>query len=403
MTALGDITILDLSHALAGPFSSTMLAEFGAQIIKVETPGRGDLTRSWGPPFYPGRQSAYFVHLNPNKQSVEIDLKHPEGRRLVLELAERVDVLLENLRIGTADALGIGYEAVRARNDRIVYCSISGFGQTGPYRDRAALDLVAQAESGLVSVTGEAGGRGVRAGISLADITAGMYAAFGILTALHARTLTGRGQFVDVSMFEGQLGLLRNVLGAYCADGIVPVPTGNVYPTLFPYQTFRTRTRDIGIGIPSDKLWQSLCGALDLTIGDDSRYATNADRSANHVSLVATLESVFLTRSYEEWEPLLLAAGVPVGAINTIDRVVEHPQVVAREVLVDCEHPVAGTLRMLGPAVRLSDTPGSVRHAAPLLGQHTDEVLRERLGLADEELDRLRRAGAIGPPRASSS
>ena len=394
--ALEDVTVLDLSHALAGPFATTMLADYGANVIKTEPP-EGEMARAWGPPFY-GRETAYFVNLNRNKKSVTIDLKHPDGKALFFRLLDTADVVVENLRVGTVAKLGIDYARARERQPRVIFCSISGFGQDGPYRDRAALDLIVQAESGMMSITGEPGGRGVRCGVSIADITAGMYAAFGILAALHARQTTGRGQFLDVSMLEGQLGILSGMVGAYLADGIVPGPLGTAYGALLPYQTFRTKTRDLAIGIGSDKLWRSFCPLIGLPqIADDPRYVTNAARNANRPSLVATLQDAFLTKTYEEWEAILLPAGIPMGAINTIDNVIAHPQVAARGALVDCTHPVAGTIQMVGPPVRMSETPGSVRLPAPLLGEHTDEVLRERLGLDADEIARLRDAGAIGP------
>jgi crotonobetainyl-CoA:carnitine CoA-transferase CaiB-like acyl-CoA transferase len=394
MTALGDLVVLDLSHALAGPFASTMLGDYGAEIIKIE-PLDGEMARGWGPPFY-GEETAYFINLNRNKKSVAIDLKHPDGQALFFRLLERADVVLENLRVGTVARLGVGYEHVRERQPRIIYCSISGFGQDGPYRDRAALDLVVQAESGMMSITGEPGGRGVRAGVSIADITAGMYAAFAILAAVHARRTTGRGQFIDVSMLEGQLGILSGMVGAYLADRIVPGPLGTAYGALLPYQTFRTTTRDIAIGIGSDKLWRTFCPLVGLAqLTDDPRYVTNAARNANRPSLVAALQDAFLTKSYEEWAAILQPAGIPTGAINTIDQVVVHPQVAARGVLVESTHPVAGSIKMVGPPVRMSETPGSVRAPAPLLGEHTDQVLRERLGLSDEERARLRQARVI--------
>jgi len=394
--ALDDVKVLDLSHALAGPFASTLLGDFGADVVKVEPPGHGDISRAWGPPFY-GSEPSYFVNLHRNKKSVEIDLKHSEGKELFFRLMERSDVVLENYRVGTLEKLGVDYERARARHPGIVYCSVSGFGQTGPYRDRAALDLIVQAESGMISVTGEPGGRGVRCGVSIADMTAGLYAAFGIMAALHARTRTGRGQYVDVSMLEGQLGLLHGMIGSYIADGEIPKPLGTAYKALLPYQTFRTKTRDLALAVGSDKLWRGFCPLLGLeTMMDDERYATNKARAANRATLIAKLQEVFLTKSYEEWETILLPAGIPMGAINTIDQIIEHPQVKAREMLVECEHPVAGKVRMVGPPVKLSETPGAVRKPAPLLGQHTDEVLRERLGLDDGEITRLRSAGALG-------
>jgi len=426
LAALDDLTVIDLSHALAGPFASTMLADYGANVIKIEPPGSGDIARGWGPPFYETtqgegrdreglraegnqvglraegdraglREGSYFVGLHRNKKSVELDLKHPEGKALFFRLLERADVVLENLRVGTVRKLGIDYTEVHARHPHVIYCSISGFGQDGPYRDRAALDLVVQAESGMISVTGPVGGPGVRCGVSVADIGAGMFAAFGIMTALHARQRTGRGQFVDVSMLEGQLSLLHGVIAAHLADGAVPAPMGTSYAALLPYQTFRTKSRDLALGIGSDKLWRILCPIVGLgSFAGDPRYATNAARNANRSAVISALEEAFLTKTYEEWEALLLPAGVPVGAINTIDQVVTHPQVQARCALVECEHPVAGVAKVVGPPVKLSETPGAVRTPAPLLGQHTDQVLRERLGLSHEEIARLRHAGAIG-------
>jgi crotonobetainyl-CoA:carnitine CoA-transferase CaiB-like acyl-CoA transferase len=394
MLPLDDITILDLSHALAGPFASTMLGDYGAEVIKIE-PLDGEISRAWGPPFY-GDESAYFVNLNRNKKSLALDLKHPEGKALFFRLLDRADVVLENLRVGAVAKLGIDYARVRERQPRVVYCSISGFGQDGPYRDRAALDLVVQAESGMISITGEPGGAGVRAGVSIADITAGMYAAFGILAALHARQHTGRGQFLDVSMLDGQLGILSGMIGAYLADGIVPGPLGTAYGALLPYQTFRTKSRDIAIGIGSDKLWRTFCPLVGLAqMVDDPRYVTNARRNANRMSLVAALQEAFLTRTYEEWEAVLLPAGIPMGAINTIDQVVDHAQVRTRGSLVESTHPVAGSIRMTGPPVRMSDTPGTVRTPAPLLGEHTEEILRDRLGITSEEVSRLKDAGII--------
>ncbi len=353
---LEDVTVLDLSHALAGPFCSTMLADFGALVIKLEAAGAGDIARSWGPPL-PGGETSYFVSLHRNKKGIEVDLKHPQGKELFFRLVERCDVVLENYRVGALARLGLGYEAAREKNPGIIYCSVSGFGQDGPYRDRAALDLILQAESGMISVTGEPGGHGVRCGVSIADLTAGMYAAFGILLALRARERTGRGQAIDVSMLEGQLSLLGVMIGAYLADGQVPEPMGTAYKALLPYQTFRTRTRDLALAVGSEKLWKVFCPVIGCPeLADDPRYRRNADRARNRESLIATLQDVFLTRTYEEWEALLLANGIPVGAINNIEEVVAHPQVEARESLVEMDHPRAGKVRMVGAPVRLSET-----------------------------------------------
>jgi len=399
MQALDDITVLDLSHALAGPFATTLLGDYGADIIKIE-PLDGEIARAWGPPFYEhgGRsETAYFVNLNRNKRSVTLDLKQPEGREIFFRLLDGADVILENLRVGTVARLGIDYAQAQARQPRIIYCSVSGFGQDGPYRDRAALDLVVQAESGMISITGEPGRQGVRCGVSIADITAGMYAAFGVMTALHARERTGAGQFIDVSMLEGQLGILSGMIGAFVADQIVPGPLGTAYGALLPYQTFRTKTRDIAIGVGSDKLWRTFCPLVGLAaIAADPRFATNSARNANRPALIALLQTAFLTKTYEEWEAILRPAGIPMGAINTIDDVVAHPQVAARQAIVECTHPIAGTVRTVGPPVRFSATPGSIRRPAPLLGEHTEDVLRQRLNMSDREISRLRAAKVIG-------
>ena len=398
--ALEDVKILDLSHALAGPFCSTMLGDFGAQVIKVEVPEVGDISRAWGPPFY-NTETAYFVSLHRNKRSIEIDLKQEVGKELFFRLVEVCDVVLENFRVGTLQKLGIAYEQARARNPGIVYCSVSGLGQSGPYRDRAALDLIVQAESGMISITGEPGGRGVRAGVSIADMTAGLYAAFGIMNALRVKEKTGKGQYVDVSMLEGQLGLLQGTIGSYLADGTVPEPLGTAYKALLPYQTFQTKTKDLALAVGSDRLWRIFCPIMGLEeMRDDPRFATNAARVQNRVELIARLQAVFLTRPYEEWEDLLLEHGIPMGAINTIDQVVEHPQVKARDMIVESEHPVAGKVKLVGVPVKLSETPGSVREPAPLLGQHTDEVLHQYLGMSAADIASLRQVGVIGKPKS---
>ncbi len=393
---LHDVTVLDLSHALAGPYASTILGDFGARVLKIEPPGTGDIARHWGPPAY-GQDSAYFVTLHRNKRSVEIDLKHPEGKELFFQLAEKADVVLENFRVGTVQKLGIDYERVSARNPRIVYCSISGYGQDGPYRDRAAMDTIVQAESGIMSVTGEEDGPPLRAGVSIADLGAGINATIGVIMALLERKSSGRGQFIDVSMLEGQLGLLDHYIGIYLANRQTWRPLGNAAKTIVPYQTFRTKTQDIAIGVGSDSLWKAFCQALEVgELVDDPRYATNRKRVQNRVELVTRLQEVFLTRPYRDWEDRLLRAGVPVGAINDLAAVVAHPQVKARQLLVDLEHPVAGKVQVIAPFFRMSRTPGGARTPAPLLGEHTDAVLREQLGLSPSDVDRLRRAGAIG-------
>ncbi len=393
---LEDIKVLDLTHALAGPFCSTMLADYGAQLIKIEPPGEGDLARGWGVPIT-GGESSYFVSLHRNKRGIVLDMKKPEGKELFFKLLEKSDVVIENYRVGALKRLGIDYAEAKKRNPGIIYCSIAGFGQDGTYRDRAALDLILQSESGMVSVTGDEGSSGTRAGVSIADMTAGLYAAYGIMLALRMKEKTGEGQEIDISMLEGQLALLSTMISAFCADGKVPKPTGNTYAALVPYQTFHTKTRDLAIAIAGDKLWKKLCPTLgrpDLT--DDARFSRALERNKNRTTLLPMLQEIFLTKPYEEWEPLLLANDIPVGAINNLAQVVEHPQVKARNTLIEVEHPRAGKVRVIRSPVRLSKAPFAVRSPAPMLGQHTQEVLRDVLGMKPAEIAALEAAGALG-------
>jgi formyl-CoA transferase/CoA:oxalate CoA-transferase len=394
--ALEGVTVLDLSHALAGPFCSMMLGDHGANVIKLEPPGAGDIARAWGSRS-PSGDAGYFVSLHRNKRSIVVDLKNPQGKATFLRLVERADVVLENYRVGALNKLGLGYETAREHNPGIVYCSISGFGQDGPYRDRAALDLILQAESGMISVTGSADGATARAGVSIADMTAGMNAAFAVLAALRVKEKTGRGQQIDISMMEGQLALLGTMIGDYLIDGHVPRPMGTAYRSLLPYQTFQTKTRELALAVGSEKLWKAFCPAIGCPeLTDDPRYRTNQDRRANRESLLARLQEVFLTKTYEQWESILLGSGIPVGAINDLGQLAEHPQVKARGALVEVEHKRLGKVRIAGPAARLSETPAAVRSASPLMGEHTEEVLAEILGLSAAQIAELRVAGAFG-------
>jgi crotonobetainyl-CoA:carnitine CoA-transferase CaiB-like acyl-CoA transferase len=392
---LEGVKVLDLTHALAGPYCSTMLADYGAHVIKLEAYGAGDIARTWGTTL-PGGETAYFAALHRNKKGIEIDLKKPRGKALFFDLVERCDIVIENFRVGTLKKLGLDYEKARARNPGIIYCSISGFGQTGPYRERAALDLILQAESGMISVTGEPGGRGVRCGVSIADLTAGLNAAFGIMAALRVKEKTGQGQEVDVSMMEGQMSLLNTLIGNHLADGKIPGPMGTAYNALTPYQTFHTKTKDFALAVGSQKLWKTFCPAIghpELT--DDPRYAVNQSRTKNRESLISTLQEIFMTRTFEEWEQALLGSGVPFGALNNIAQVVDHPQVKARGSLVDVDHPKLGPIRIVGPVAKLSATPATIRSMSPSLGEHTAEVLRDTLGLSADAIATLRAEGVI--------
>jgi formyl-CoA transferase/CoA:oxalate CoA-transferase len=392
---LEDVKVLDLTHALAGPFCSTMLADFGAQVIKLEPPGHGDIARGWGAPL-PGGETAYFVSLHRGKRGIVVDLKTPQGKELFFRLVEKCDVVLENYRVDALKRLGLDYDAARKRNPAIIYASISGFGQDGPYRERAALDLILQAESGMISVTGEPGTTGTRAGVSIADMTAGLYCAYAVMLALRVKDKTGVGQQVDISMMEGQLALLGTAIANYFADGEIPRPLGTAYNVVVPYQTFHTKTRDLALAIAGEKLWRKFCpvmGALELL--DDPRYTNTVLRSRHRDTLIPRLQEIFLSRTYEEWEALLLANDIPVGAINDIGQVVQHPQVKARKSFAAVDHPSVGTVRVVRSPVRLSETPARPPTPSPVLGQHTHDVLREVLGLSVEEIARLEAAGVI--------
>lgn len=393
---LEGLKVLDLSHALAGPFCSTMLADYGAEVIKIEPPGAGDIARAWGTKL-PGGETDYFVGLHRNKKGIVLDFKNPEGKETFLKMVEKCDVVLENYRPGTLQKLGLDYEVARKRNPAIIYCSISGFGQDGPYRNRPALDLILQAESGMISATGEVGSRGARAGVSIADLAAGMNAAFAIMVALRAKDASGVGQSIDVSMMECQLPLLGVMIGNYFTTGEIPGPMGTAYKALLPYQTFETKTRDLALAVGSEKLWKEFCpviGCPELT--DDPKFRTNSDRNKNREELINKLQEVFLTDTFEAWEAKLVKAGIPVGAINNIAQVLEHPQVKARGNIVEMDHPRAGKVKVVGVPVKFSDTPGSIRMPSPSLGEHTEQVLNEVLGMNAEQIETLRKAGGLG-------
>jgi len=372
---LSDLRVLDLSRVLSGPFATMTLADLGADVIKIEQPGTGDDTRHWGPPFQ-GDQAAYFLSVNRNKRSVAVDLKTEEGRAAVRSLAAQADVVVENFRPGTADRLGVGYADVRAVNPRVVYASISGYGQTGPDAHRPGYDAVVQARSGLMSVTGEADGPPVRVGVSATDLTAGMWALVGILAALHERHRSGLGQWVDISLLDGQVSWLTYVASGYFATGEVPARYGSAHPTIAPYQAFATADGQLMLAVGNDRLWQRFAVAAGLEpLLSDTRFATNADRVRHRGELVPLVAAAMASRTTQEWNERLDAAGVPAGPINSVDTIVTDRQLLARGMVVQTEHPTAGTLQLLGCPVRLSATPPQLRTPPPLLGEHTNQVL----------------------------
>ena len=391
---LADIRVLDLTRALSGPFATMILGDLGADVIKVEDVWHGDDTRRWGPPFQ-GDDAAYFLAINRNKRGLSVNLKTPEGQQIMRKLAARSDIFMENFRPGAAARLGLGYQELSRENPRLIYASISGYGQTGPEAGLPGYDAVAQAVSGMMSVTGEPGGEPVRSGTSLADVGAGMWALIGILAAVHAREVSGRGQLIDISLLDGQVAWLTYVAGKYFATGVTPGRYGSAHESLAPYQVFPTADDPLMVAVGSDGLWRSFTAAAGLDeLTDDPRYATNPDRVRNRDTLIPRITKALAARGCAEWTALLNVAGVPVGPVNTVPAALAQPQVAAREMVVEITHPVAGTLRTLGSPLKLSAQPASVRRAPPTLGQHTGEILGEA-GYSAARIAELREAGVI--------
>jgi crotonobetainyl-CoA:carnitine CoA-transferase CaiB-like acyl-CoA transferase len=387
-SALDGIRVLDFSHALAGPYCTLLLSDYGAKIYKMEA-REGDMGRGWGPPFAGGIAS-FFLGLNRGKEAISIDLKQPEGLDLCLRLVDQMDVLIENFRPGSMDRLGLGYSEMHQRNPRLIYCSISGYGQQGPSRDEAAMDLVVQSSSGLLSITGTEAGESVRCGYGVTDVTAGLFAVIGILLALRARESTGRGQFVDVSMLDSMISTMSSNYMSFLGSNIVPKPMGTSFPTVVPYRVFRASDRELAIAVGSEKLWAAFCGTLerhDLVMHPD--FKTNALRIENRDVLEPLLAEIILQRSAQDWVARFHAAGVPCSLVRNFREVAEHPQSAIRQMFPLMDHPTAGRHSVTGTPVKLSDTPGRPSSPAPLLGQHTRGVLKELFGLDDRRIDDL--------------
>lgn len=394
MGPLEGITVLDLTRVLSGPYCTMMLGDMGARVIKVEQPGKGDDTRAWGPPFQNG-ESTYFLSINRNKESVTLNLKHPDGRRVLDQLIDRADVLVENFRPGTLERMGLGPNDLATRCPRLVYCSVSGFGHTGPRRDQPGYDAVMQAEGGLMSITGPTEGPGFRLGIAITDIVSGMFAAFGVAMALLARHQSGRGQFLDVAMFDAVAALLTYQAGIYFATGESPPRIGNRHPTIVPYETLETADGELVVAVGNDQLWKRFCSVVGLDgLADDRRFATNKDRVSAREELRPLLIEQLRAKSAAEWIERLRASGVPCGAVRDLEQVFTDPQLMERAMVVALEHPIAGAIKALGVPIKLAETPGAVRTAPPALGQHTDAILSD-LGIDTEEIGRLRAEGAI--------
>ncbi len=391
---LEGVRVLDLSRVLAGPFCTMLLADLGAEVIKIEEPERGDDARSF-PPFV-GDQSAYFINVNRGKKSIALNLKHPKGREIFLKLAEISDVVVENFRPGVAERLGIGYEDVRRVNPKIVYASISGFGQYGPYRNRAGYDLIGQAMGGIMSITGWPDTPPTKVGTAIADILAALFCCTGILAALRAREITGEGQRVDVSLVDSVVAACEAYLEMYLVEGRVPTRIGNRYEFVYPYDSFRTKDGWVVIGAGNDSLWRRLCEAMGMEeLVGDPRFETNRRRVENHGELKTIIEEWTRERSTREVVEILTEHGVPCAPVYTIRDVCEDEHVAAREMLVEIRQPGVGRIKVVGCPIKMEPSKARIRGGAPLLGQHTDEILEELLGYSNEEISRLREEGVV--------
>jgi crotonobetainyl-CoA:carnitine CoA-transferase CaiB-like acyl-CoA transferase len=392
---LAGVTVLDLTRVLSGPYCTMLLADMGARVIKIEQPGRGDDTRAWGPPFVEG-ESTYFLSLNRNKESVTLDFKHPEGRALLDRLIRRSDVMVENFRPGTLARLGLDHASLAPAHPRLVYASISGFGQDGPRAAEAGYDAVIQAEGGLMSITGPADGAPHRLGVAVADFISGLFAAQGVLAALLARASTGRGQLVDVGMLDAVTALLTYQAGSWFATGEVPRRLGNRHPSIAPYDTFTAADGEFVLAVGNDAQFRAFCDVIgEPALARDPRYAANAGRVQHYDTLQPLITDRLAHHPRAHWLARLTAAGVPAGSVRSVAEALGDPQLAARDMVVEVTHPTAGAIRQLGVPVKLSDTPGSVRCAPPLLGQHTEAVLAGDLGLDAARLASLRAAGVI--------
>jgi formyl-CoA transferase len=372
-----------------------LLGDYGAEIIKVEATGTGDGTRRWGPP-WAGPDSAYFVSANRNKKSLTVNLKDPEGVKIIHQLAAKSDVIIENFKTGTLDRLGIGYEDLKAINPGIIFCSITGYGQTGPYKDRPGYDFVVQALGGIMSVTGPEEGGPYKVGVAISDITTGLFAATAILSAVNHRHVTGEGQFIDVSLLDTQVAWLANVAQNFLTSGSTPRRLGNGHPSIVPYQAFETADGHIAVGIGSDVQYRRFCELADcMPLWEDERYQSNSGRVVNRDELIPQLEHVFKTFSTDAWMNMLIQAKIPAGTINTIPETFADPQVIARDMLQTVEHPTAGPMKMIGPVAKMSGTPATIQSAPPMLGQHTDDILADLLGMSEDTRAELRERGVI--------
>jgi formyl-CoA transferase len=385
MQPLNGIRVLDLSRVLAGPYCTMVLGDLGADVIKVESP-EGDETRGWGPPFAEG-ESAYYLCVNRNKRSIIVNFKTDEGRTIIDELIKQSDVLIENFRPGTLAHFSLDYKSVSALNPQLIYCSITGFGQTGPLRDKPGYDFMIQAMGGLMSITGEPDGEPMKVGVAVADLFAGQNAVIAILAALQARNQTGKGQHLDISLFDSQVAMLANVASNFLISGNLPKRYGNAHANIVPYQSFQARDAWFVLTVGNDKQFERLCGVIgNSELVNNARFSSNSQRVKNREELIELLKPIFMEKTASEWLSALEAAEIPCGPINTLDKVFSMPQVEARDMLIHLQHAKIGDLRLVGSALELSDTPVDYKLPPPRLGEHTEAVLKELLGYSPEQI-----------------
>lgn len=395
MKPLENIKVLDLTRVLAGPYCTMILSDLGAEVVKVELPGCGDDARTFGP-FVKGK-SMYFVSINKEKKSISINLKSEKGKQIIRDMVKNFDVIVENFRPGTMEKLGLGYEQIKVLNPKIIYAASSGFGHTGPFSTKASYDILAQAMGGIMSITGWPGMPPTRVGMSLGDISAGMFLAIGILAALNHRNMSGEGQKVDVSMLDCQIAMLENAITRYQVEGVSPQPLGNRHPTIAPFQAFKGSDTYFVVAVGNDSLWEKFCLAIQHPeFITDHRFRYNNLRAANVDILDQELSKILVTKTALEWVEIIDRAGVPCSMINTVDKILDHPQLAARNMLVELTDSVAGTIKIAGNPIKISTLPEvPTRRAAPEIGEHNVEVLGQYLGLTELEVAALKQEGVI--------
>lgn len=395
LEVLDGIRIIDLTRVLAGPYCTMLLGDMGAEVIKIEQPKVGDISRQWGPPWI-GSESAYFLSVNRNKKSLTLDLKHPEGQSILGRLLETADIVVENFLPGTTEKMGLDYHTLQKKHPQLIYCSITGYGQTGPKKDVPGFDFIIQAEGGIMSITGPIDGQPYKAGVAIVDILAAMHANSAILSALFYRNKTGVGQYIDVSLFDSQIASLVNVAHNYFASEKTPDRYGNAHANIVPYEIFPTKDGNIALAVGTDQQFRSFCEAVGrLDLWNNRKFCKNSDRVKYRNILIPELQNTLQKRSSEEWIVQLRNYKVPVGPINDIHAALNENQIISRQMVQEVEHQILGKIKQLGPVAKYSKTPARIHSAPPLLGEHTESILREELGYSFDDIKKLRENGIV--------